>query len=438
MTVGQRLYAQSHYVLSVCFILCLTAAASAITDEEIFRNFQFSFVTPGARSTAMGVAFIGLADDATAVEANPAGLVILTKPEVSLEYRNITVDSDSLNSTLVFRDERRQLLITADNRIDSQNRPSFLSVVYPVHGWTLGFSRQEITRFHANLVETFELSSEIIPNANATTSGSASQDITNYNFSIARKLGKTVSVGGTFRYSHLDWKTDVLTDLQREGQPSILAEHSIIRGSDNAPAFNIGVLFRANEHFSFGAVYKRNPKFEVPETLRSDLLPQISHDFKNVLKVPDVYGFGASVKPNDNITVSADVLRIEYADLLEKFESGISVFTIGFNNQNLTFRIENSFEFHIGAEFVVFLKKVPIALRQGYYRKPTYSLILDTTSGLPSVTEQTARATFSKRKNENHITLGSGFVLHPNFQIDWGVDLSNLEDDFVLSTVVRF
>ena len=36
----------------------------------------------------MGGAFLGLADDASAAEANPAGLTILRKPEVSVEARN--------------------------------------------------------------------------------------------------------------------------------------------------------------------------------------------------------------------------------------------------------------------------------------------------------------------------------------------------------------
>ena len=32
-------------------------------------------------------AFIGLADDATAAYTNPAGLTVLTKPEVSVEHK---------------------------------------------------------------------------------------------------------------------------------------------------------------------------------------------------------------------------------------------------------------------------------------------------------------------------------------------------------------
>ena len=60
----------------------------AVTDEEIFRAFSLNLTTPGARAIGMGGAFIGRADDATAAETNPAGLTILARPEISLEYRH--------------------------------------------------------------------------------------------------------------------------------------------------------------------------------------------------------------------------------------------------------------------------------------------------------------------------------------------------------------
>ena len=57
-------------------------------DIEALSGLQFNFGNPGARSLGMGGAFLGLADDASAAEANPAGLTILRKPEISIEARN--------------------------------------------------------------------------------------------------------------------------------------------------------------------------------------------------------------------------------------------------------------------------------------------------------------------------------------------------------------
>lgn len=55
---------------------------------QIGLAFEFSFSNPGARSMGFGGAFAALADDATAAFANPAGLVQLAAPEVTLEVRH--------------------------------------------------------------------------------------------------------------------------------------------------------------------------------------------------------------------------------------------------------------------------------------------------------------------------------------------------------------
>ena len=59
----------------------------AQTNEEINAGLQFSFTPPGARSLALGGAFAGLADDATAAFANPAGLIWIIENEFSVEGR---------------------------------------------------------------------------------------------------------------------------------------------------------------------------------------------------------------------------------------------------------------------------------------------------------------------------------------------------------------
>ena len=74
-------------ILILIALVALPAAAQN-TDIESLSGLQFNFGNPGARSLGMGGAFLGLADDASAAEANPAGLTILRKPEISFEGRN--------------------------------------------------------------------------------------------------------------------------------------------------------------------------------------------------------------------------------------------------------------------------------------------------------------------------------------------------------------
>ena len=68
-----------------CVVLCLAADASAQSSLQV--PIQFDFLNPSARSLALGGAFVGLADDATAALVNPAGLIGLTRKEISIEGR---------------------------------------------------------------------------------------------------------------------------------------------------------------------------------------------------------------------------------------------------------------------------------------------------------------------------------------------------------------
>lgn len=426
-------------VASSLVLVLLSWNVFAITDEEIFRNFQFSFQNPGARSSAMGGAFIGLADDATAAEANPAGLTILTKPEVSFEYRNTQFDNRFLNSFNQFL--QGQAEISSSNNLDDVNQLSWLSFVYPTDHITLGFSRQEVLNIKGNIDE--DLSLTLVGGADPVILKFASravtdQTIVNWNFSAASKLSDSFSLGVTVRYSQLDFQSNVQNFLIAE-PVEVPTFQTSIDGTDGQFAFNIGGLWVANKHFSLGGVYKKNPKFEVPGVETGD--PQFTAKpgpFTNVFKVPDTYGFGMAIKPNDNMTISADYQRIEYSDLLEGFLAGYNIFTDLLTNEDITYKIDDANEFHVGTEFVVFLKTVPVALRVGYYLRPSNSLVVDSLA--PQFADSAAflDTVFTKRDDENHFTFGNGFVFGPHFQVDWAVDLGNPSDSFVLSSVVRF
>lgn len=77
--------------LAACGALAALAAAAAAHEGPV--TFEFSFSNPGAGSMALGGAFAAIADDATAAFANPAGLVQLVEPEISLEGRATSLET---------------------------------------------------------------------------------------------------------------------------------------------------------------------------------------------------------------------------------------------------------------------------------------------------------------------------------------------------------
>src|SRR2546423_8776292 len=122
-----------------CLFLAISAAftlqlAAQNTDIESLSGFQFNFGNPGARSLGMGGAFIGLADDASAAEANPAGLTILRKTEFSVEARNY-LEQQLLTTSGTFPDVQR----TAFTHYSQRVQLAFASVVVPLpHNFTIG------------------------------------------------------------------------------------------------------------------------------------------------------------------------------------------------------------------------------------------------------------------------------------------------------------
>src|SRR5947209_11441551 len=130
----------------ICFFLAICVAvtvplAAQNTDIESLAGLQFNFGNPGARSLGMGGAFLGLADDASAAEANPAGLTILRKPEVSVEIRNY-VEQQTFSTTGTFPDITR----TDFNHYSQRVPITFASAVYPYKNATFGAYFHEALR----------------------------------------------------------------------------------------------------------------------------------------------------------------------------------------------------------------------------------------------------------------------------------------------------
>ena len=142
-------------VWAIAAVLIAAAQLRAQTNSEVNAGIQFNFSTPGARSLSLGGAFVGLADDATAAYANPAGLTTLSKTEVSVEGRSWSFDHS-------FTDRGHYLgtpsgigvdtlpgLRMAEKRNSAQGL-SFLSLVYPQGRWRFALYRHELAHFRAD------------------------------------------------------------------------------------------------------------------------------------------------------------------------------------------------------------------------------------------------------------------------------------------------
>src|SRR5690242_5581446 len=159
--------------LLVLIALIAVPAAAQNTDIESLSGLQFNFGNPGARSLGMGGAFLGLADDASAAEANPAGLTILRKPEVSVEGRNFE-EQQLFSTSGTFPNIARTAFTHYSQRVDL----TFASVVVPVKNrFTFGLYYHEPLRN--------EGSGQVVPVRNQFT-GEVKTDVPDFFFIPAK------------------------------------------------------------------------------------------------------------------------------------------------------------------------------------------------------------------------------------------------------------
>jgi long-subunit fatty acid transport protein len=431
-----------------------TATASAQTDVEINAAVQFNFASPGARSLALGGAFVGLADDATAAFTNPAGLTTLSKPEVSVEgrgfeYSHLFTRGGRLGGTPTGLGVDNASGLVSGESEDSVTGLSFASIVYPRGNFAIAAYRHEVANFEAN-IETegaFFETSRVRP-----VRADMQLDIVNYGISASYRFGENASLGAGV--SFYDFAIDSRTrrfQLTGSGTgsggfygPPLFTDANAINtqlqtGDDTAIAFNFGASVKAGEKVRIGGVFRKGPEFEFTA---SNAIRIGNEDFVFVrgpatFRVPDAFGAGISYRATDSLTVAIDFQRVMYSQLTDEF---VSVFpdlnALPANPvapvAKRGYVADDSSEVHVGIEYVFAGMANPLAVRVGAWNDPDHRIRFTGAADDPD------RALFRAGDDEIHVSGGLGMVFGGSFQIDAAVDASSRVTQVAVSAVLRF
>jgi len=407
------------FSLFFLFFACTGAWAVVVGPDILGVDFRFN--NPGARANAMGGAFIGLADDATAAYTNPAGLTILTEPEFSIEYKIGEI-------TTHFEDQ-----VGEKEFDDTVSGLSFLSYVYPGENATIALFRHQLLNTESNF--TWEEDSSQFQKNNVNL------DAVTLGIGAGFKLTDTFSLGLSIGMAQLDY--DVRTREYDSTDASYPNEKDkdTVSETDNAEHYTVSLLWNPLEGFNIGLVYRMGPEFEATKTRWQyyDPTPGSPHsgdevywqewEHDHILKVPDVYGLGFSYRFLSNFTATLDINYIEYSDLADDFvewESG------GATSQNWT--VDDEVEVRLGLEYIIDINQTPLALRAGYYYRPDHRLQYKGTDQ-PELIQLFG----DKGDDHDHIfSLGFGAVLTQKFQIDVAAAAGQYIKEGSLSIVYRF
>jgi long-chain fatty acid transport protein len=415
-----------------------------VSAQQAVVPLQLSFSDPGARSAGLGGAFVALADDATAAFANPAGLVQLVKPEISVEARNWSHTIPYTTNGRVEGDPSgRGLDVTAglakgEATYDTTGL-SFLSLVFPTGDWSFAIYRHQYAdlEFSGETQGLFGGGSDCCQERWSDQRMHSTQDIVTYGLSAGYRFNDSFSVGLGLTYFEVSMEsltTEYLWDVDSEtgffGPTSFLPERLALTEylfiDDEDWTFSGGFLWSPTSRWRIGGVYRQG--FEVG--LGNDITTGVAIDYgvppgtviirnRDVpSEFPDVYGLGVSYRGlEERLTLSFQWDRIEYSSIPR---------SIGLDDQT----IDDADELHFGAEYV-FLESSPVvAVRLGAWLDPDHQMYA-------TVDDPYMRAVLPQGDDEWHYTAGLGFATQ-RFQVDLAADLSDRVNTISLSAIYNF
>jgi len=459
-------------LLALVALVTVPLAAQNV-DIEALSGLQFNFGNPGARSLGMGGAFLGLADDASAAEANPAGLTILRKPEVSVEGRNY-LENQVFTTGGTYPDLER----TPFKHYSDRAVVSFASFVYPIKNFTLGaYFHEPLNNKGGGVVAPRydEFTGDLITlGPNFFLPGGGGSPISEAECDALRRQTnnpgacvefrldpftsaldvrmRTIGISGawqihpkfsigltarhqrfqeaafTFRFTQfLDPSTISVQATAKEGENGQL---EIVEETDTT--FAAGFKWSPTDKISFGGVYKMGPQFTAPLFFAG---AATNNEFLQVadttFHIPDVAGLGVSVRPLPVLTINLDAVHVKYSNLVDDFVA--SVADVRELDED-PFGADDVIELHVGAEYV-FTTKIPFALRAGFWRDPAHSVEWRGPLNRPDFIAEAML--YPKGETQNHMSIGAGLAW-PRFQIDAAYDTADNYKVGSISFVTRF
>ncbi|MDH3546587.1 MAG: outer membrane protein transport protein [Gammaproteobacteria bacterium] len=415
-----------------------------VSAQQAIVPLQFSFSDPGARSMGFGGAFVALADDATAAFANPAGLVQLLRPEVSIEGRRWSYSTP-------FTEGGRIEGLPSGNGIDStvglrtatskyaDTELSFISLVYPMQNWALAFFRHGLANleFFGETQGLFSGGTDCCQDREPDQRATSDMEIVSYGLSAAYRISAKLHLGLGAVYHDTSLSTSVTQYLWDEDSiqsffapNSYLFERSLVNVTtlvDDADwTLTGGLLWRLSPSWSIGGVYRQGLKIENTLEGRAGQAGDFGVPPGEVfarrtgvgIKFPDIYGLGFAYRaPDGRLTVTFQWDRVNYSSIAKSLELDDQV-------------IDDADELHLGAEYVFLGSSPIIAVRFGTWLDPDHE-------PRATIDDPLLRALLPGGDDDMHYAAGIGVAMQ-SFQIDFGVDFGERVDAVSLSAIYNF
>lgn len=474
-------------VLVLAGVLFPSRAFAQSTDDDSV----FDFSLPGARSRAMGGAFVAIADDATSVYSNPAGLTTLFRPEVSFEARHWTFTNLAVDQGHAYGAATNIGLDTLNGIRDREFKfdltgLSFLSFAYPKDKWAVGVFYHQLARYQMNRQmkgaffdciggerglnarepfcevqgvnrlfpadQAYDLS---IRGTGATVArhwmlrprqnpDPQSQSIPTRKFSLGVTLQyfkfdlegtrMVYNARGALNYATADWSNE---NVELIGTRT---------GDDWALGLNAGVLYDLTEKIAVGTTFRQGPKFQyLAQTDTGAGNPGgaghvVAHNPAAPFKVPDTWAVGVAIRPNNSWRIGIEYDRVMFAQLIDQIVNTAHVPSDpeGWMVEDRLVQ-DNANQLRIGGEYsMTTFKDLLLSVRGGFWYDPLHQPYLRLDNAATGAPAPGWSLLFPKREANSHATFGVGIANRQQFQVDIAVDYARSVAIYAASTVWRF
>lgn len=422
--------------LASCFVSAFLATALFFYAESkaatLFQQVGVASspnpVGSGARAMGMGGAFIGVADDATAASWNPAGLIQLERPEISI------VGDFSLRREKLSSGARPEINNTG--KADDFNL-NFLSLAYPFHfhrNIVVSLNYQRLYDFKRNFSHRLNFSSAGL---DVDQDKQFDQDgfLSAVGIAAAVQITPNLSLGATLNlwtgklFWDNGWK-ETFTERSVGTQGGVPVTIDTIVSDEYADFrgvnVNLGFLWNITPALTLGGVIKTpfdasiDHKFGFSQTSRfgppvdTTVTSQQSFVEKVELRMPLSYGLGLAWRVSDVLTFDLDVYRTHWNDYVLTDSRGNRFGPIDGRPESQS-NIKNTTQVRLGGEYLFLFpeKHMVVPIRAGMFYDPEPS--------------------HGDVKDFYGFSLGSGvaykrFVFDIAYQLRWGrnVDSGNL------------
>lgn len=310
----------------------------------VAQNLDWNLTGAGARAEGFGGAFIGVADDATSIVWNPAGLATLERPEASLVTRYISEKADYTDATNSF-----------NNASESQSHFSlnFGSFALPLktggNNIVVAVAYQRQLDMYARSKDAFE-DFESSGGANTITPG------------VGVSLSPMISVGlaANIWLSQYDITSVDLTT----------SDKTTVTGKFSGTNFVLGGLIDFSSlqpklPLKLGVSLKTPFDLKIDQTFTSTLLTNPVNGTLTA-QMPLMLGFGVSYQPSDNLTLALDYEIRSYGskEFSQDLNGTVTTGPMSDSKEGLN-------ELRMGAEYLIVTSSSVIPIRVGYRTVPT-------------------------------------------------------------------